>query len=125
MDHNDGWHPISLEDALGPASGRYFGAEYRHVHHELRDLRVAEELTAQGTVRYPSGWSMAEDGRERTPHLSTIDAVTLPLIALDAAGACSSNQYVSRIVLRAGSRPWFALDGVPVKMQLERPPMNA
>lgn len=118
----EAWRRRSLESVLGRADGRFFGHGYRGVRHalsvspdEARDQWVA-------TVSYPPSWSRDADGRRRRPHLSTVDAVVLPLMALglsaerSGSAAKLDHAYVSRIDLRAGTVPWLELDSVPVSL---------
>ncbi|WP_419956915.1 AvrD family protein [Rathayibacter iranicus] len=76
-------------------------------------------------VVYLTGWSQDEQGKSRQPHLGTIDAVVLPLMALsaqgrrDVEGTRYEHAYVSQIDVRAGSAPWLDLEAetqLPVTM---------
>lgn len=115
----------SLEDELGPAAGRYFGFGYRQVTHEI--LRATPEATTEsplsagtGCVIYPEGWSLNVDGTSREPHLSSVDAILLPLLALQHAnhgGAGDDSlrrRWVRTARLRAGGASWDELDRVPI-----------
>lgn len=118
MKPNDGWRPTRLEEALGPAAGRFFGAGYRTVKHKLEGERKDPDVfEGVGHVSYPEDWSVREDGTRRTPHLSTIDAVTLPLQAISRTWHRPPGEFVSAIHLRAGSQPWLDLETVPVVIQ--------
>lgn len=123
MKPNDGWRPTRLEEALGPAAGRFFGTGYRTVTQELEGERGHPDVfEGVGHVSYPEDWSVREDGSRRTPHLSTIDAVTLPLRAISRTWSRPPGEYVSAIHLRAGSQPWLNLETVPVVIEPAAPP---
>lgn len=114
--------PSSLEALLGPVEDRYFGAGYRTVRYELRP---GAERTAE--VVYPPGWSVDGDGNSRPAHLSSVDAAVLTMLAVeqDAAGAADAlidRTRVASIALRAGARPWDALDAVPIRYEVEGTP---
>lgn len=120
------WQPRTLEDVLGPSQGRFFGDGYRGVRHVLETApETTEHAGAEWLARvsYPPNWSKDEAGISRRPHLSTVDAVVLPLKALDALDVEESDPsrlttaHVSRIDLRAGSEPWFELDSVPLSIR--------
>lgn len=124
----EGWRPRTLESVLGPSHGRFFGEGYRGVRHKLHIAPAGTEGENVGwlaQVTYPTGWSRDEDGKSRRPHLSTVDAVVLPLMALsslgrrDDAATKYERAYVSRIDLRAGDVPWLDLDAVPVSLHRE------
>lgn len=126
MKPNDGWRPTRLEEALGPAAGRFFGAGYRTVKHKLEGERKDPDVfEGVGHVSYPEDWSVREDGTRRTPHLSTIDAVTLPLQAISRTWHRPPGEFVSAIHLRAGSQPWLDLETVPVVIQPTAAPEGA
>lgn len=121
MTGKQGRHPISLEDALGPAAGRFFGAGYRGVTHTLEGgLLQPDAFKGTGKVEYPRDWSTRADGSPRTPHLSTIDAVLLPLQAIEQAWPGRPGDYVRGIHLRAGNRPWLELADVPVAAHISQ-----
>lgn len=118
-----GFEPSPLEDALGPARGRYFAAGYRGVRHHLvaSETRADSNGTAVlfGEVLYPESWSTDERGAPRHPHLSSVDAIVLPMLAWQSRAAVSHSGAVLRTVrLRAGSEPWTALDKVPIQMHV-------
>lgn len=115
----------SLEDELGPAAGRYFGFGYRQVMHEI--LHATPEATTErsvsawtGCVTYPEGWSLNVDGTSREPHLSSVDAIILPLLALQHAShggpgdASLRRRWVRTARLRAGGASWNELGHVPI-----------
>lgn len=110
-----------LDTYLGPSEGRYFSSGYRHVQHQVDASAGDSSLHAVGRLRYPDDWSVDGAGRRRVPHLSSIDAVTLSLLALEqtmpAVGDVNlEHLYVASIRLRAGATPWEHLDNVPVQL---------
>lgn len=114
-----------MESLLGPAQDRYFGAGYRAVRYSLTSVDVvAAEIEAVASVAYPSRWSTDGDGLARSAHLSSVDAVILPLLVMESLAPSWELQTagrfrVSSIGLRAGTRPWLALDAVPVKLTID------
>lgn len=120
---------VTLEDALGPASGRFFGEGYRRVRHTLTDHRwTADVFEGVASVAYPNDWSVDGAGTGRVPHLSTIDAVVLPLMALEtrAVAALGNDDdaqphlFVSRLTMRAGARPWSDMEAIPVHLSPDK-----
>ncbi|MFJ6456588.1 AvrD family protein [Paenarthrobacter sp. NPDC091669] len=118
-----------LDDELGPAEGRYFGQGYRQVSHTLRDPTVEEsdaprDCSWTGEVAYPERWSVNPDGSSRTPHLSSIDAIVLGLLALQSVRQVSEGSLafgecdVLQVELHSGSTPWWDLKAVPVTLAL-------
>lgn len=107
----------SLDDVLGPAKSRYFGAGYRYVCHLLRNLRsTGTSFSCIADIRYPSNWSTGHADGTREPHLSTIDAVVVPLMAIERVWPQCSSLQVSSVDLRAGNRPWTTLSEVPLQV---------
>ncbi|WP_369523618.1 AvrD family protein [Micrococcus luteus] len=113
-----GHWPTSIEDVLGPAEGRFFGRGYLGVRHILQGdptVNPSGSTTAMAEVRYPEAWSLDASGKTREPHLSTLDAVILPLLTLsqhrDSDFQCA---YVSRVDLHAGGTAWGNLANGPV-----------
>ncbi len=121
MSITEDWVSTPLEEVLGPAQGRFFGGGYRDVRHRVGTIRPtgADTVELSAHVSYPPGWSLDDTGRSREPHLSTIDAVVVPLLALGHLGE-SVTSRVSRVDLRAGSRPWTDLEDVPAQLVRER-----
>ncbi|MEV6799877.1 AvrD family protein [Micromonospora rifamycinica] len=106
----------TIDDALGPAAGRFFGTGYQRVRYTLSDARFSLSdgtLTGQAalTLTYPVDWSR-KDGQGRVPHLSTIDALVVAARtteqALVASGVPTNAlpaAFVRSVRIRAGSRP--------------------
>lgn len=116
-----------LQQLLGPASGRYFAEGYREVRHDVHSIRefvpnTTTQFEAIAAVSYPPLWSVDRGGGTRTPHLSSVDAIVLPVLALQGSehGDHQLERYwVREITLRAGSEPWWDLAEVPITMQLD------
>jgi hypothetical protein len=119
--------PVALEDVLGDADDRYFGAGYRGVVHSVREVRISssrKRVDALGAALYPENWSADASGSRRSPHLASIDAVVLPLLVLEQCSTEEERRYlahlrVDHIELRSGSTPWNQLDDVPITVNLE------
>lgn len=111
---------LSLDSMLGPARGRYFGDGYKEVRHALTGAIRFDGPDAEATacVSYPPQWSLDAAGMAKEPHLSSIDAVVLPLLILDRLGTPPS-AWVAQMHLRAGSTPWTDLDQVPVLLSAD------
>ncbi|MDQ0708997.1 hypothetical protein QFZ52_001649 [Arthrobacter woluwensis] len=117
----------SLDDELGPAEDRYFGGGYRQVEHELTEAGDGDGRRWRGRVTYPARWSVGADGRSRRPHLSSVDAVVLPMAALAgnpsrwaAAAHAEARFWIRTVKIRAGSEPWSRLADVPVTLETSR-----
>lgn len=112
-----------LDGILGPAHKRYFGGGYRQVEYDVHVDPLTgdaiESLAAHGSVRYGAEWSIV-NGTTRTPHLSSIDAVVLPLLAFERVSRLSgldlSRAWVQDVSLQAGTQPWLELDDVPITL---------
>lgn len=67
----------SIEELLGPAAGRFFGAGFKQVQRSVDGLLIdAHGVRATAALRYPSAWSVKEHRNPR-PHLSTLDALLI------------------------------------------------
>lgn len=117
--------PTSVEQWLGPAEGRYFAAGYRRVGYHLSSLLGTEDGFAfKAQAEYPVDWSLSDTGLPRTPHLSSVDAVALTVLAardLPRASSARGRTWVRSITLRAGASPWVDLDCVPVRIAAGNP----
>ncbi|HEY2514192.1 MAG TPA: AvrD family protein [Polyangiaceae bacterium] len=120
----------NIDVFLGEASGRYFGAGFRQVGHQLRDVRVdgaARSASARLDVRYPAEWSKKRN-RELVPHLSSIDALTAAanladVFLRDALGLGAeeiARCWVGDCLLKAAATPTTDLERVPVTLSLEQ-----
>lgn len=116
-------HLRSFDELLGTADERFFGRGYHRVRHELLQSPSAEHaahVSLSARIDYPHDWSLGPSGESRSPHLSTIDAVVLSLMALSRANpedARIRKSRVARVELRAGSEPWIKLSDVPVHIR--------
>lgn len=123
----------SIDDYLGPATQRFFGAGYQRIGYELSAEPVSHHdercsINATAALTYPGDWSRKASGDQR-PHLSTIDALVL---GASAAGLCNdelmlsstgqlladqlppSAAWIKRMRIRAGSKPHEDMGTVPV-----------
>lgn len=117
----------SIEDYLGPADNRFFGAGYRRATYALSPLTMNDaSLSGSVGVSYPSDWSLKKQGVDLRPHLSTVDVMLLAAqfsdlilaerVGLDAPGR--SRSWLRKIVLLAGTEPQEELDAIPVSARL-------
>ena len=77
----------SIDDLLGAAASRYFGAGHKRVRHrlsafEIRGLPGHGSVRAKATCIYPADWSRKASGSP-PPHLSTIDAAAIAVQLTD------------------------------------------
>lgn len=122
------WRTPSVEDYLGPAEDRFFGAGYRRVDYELSPVRRTSTGRASGraAVCYPVDWSTKATGRPLRPHLSTIDALILGariaarvVPTADEDGPLPSLRQAH---IKAGSTPFeTGMDSVPLEAALMAP----
>jgi len=118
---------IPLELLLGPAAGRYFGAGFREVNYTVTGRAHRGRATGLGAAHYPDSWSIDGQGKARRAHLSSIDAVVLPLLLIEQCGsrdllASLESYFVASIRLRAGTSPWEQLDEIPIDMAMSKAP---
>ncbi|GAA3536630.1 AvrD family protein [Amycolatopsis ultiminotia] len=72
----------SIDQYLGPAETRFFGAGYRRPEHTLSDISVTAlpdgtgSISATAAVDYPKDWSR-KGATDQPPHLSTVDVIVL------------------------------------------------
>src|SRR3954447_1017177 len=118
----------SIDDYLGPSTGRFFGNGYRRVRY--RDRSVAHDAAA-GTptrarvgIEYPIDWSVKARSTPLRPHLSTIDALVLAANVaechLGRIHTLSVEQrrraWLRRVTIRAAATPFESgLDELPVE----------
>ncbi|WFE64314.1 AvrD family protein [Micromonospora sp. WMMD714] len=116
----------TVDDALGPAAGRFFGTGYQRVRYALDDAtfsRSGGTLTGRAalTISYPVDWSR-KDGQRRVPHLSTIDALVVAarateqaLVASGVPASALPAAFVRSVRIRAGARPVEQLGRIDVR----------
>ena len=116
----------SVDDRLGPAAGRFFGAGFRRVTYAVRDVTtsvapdLAHTTTATVGVAYPRDWSRKRS-TELRPHFSTVDAIVLAsdLAVLGIADARhldradTARAHVRSLRISAANRPQEDLDALP------------
>lgn len=114
----------SIDEILGSASTRFFGDLYRSAQQQSNIIFEAALVEGKSffrgvaRVEYPLGWG-EKNGTERVPHLSTIDAI---LFLAQVGGAfvkqepsmASKSVHMTRVRLRAGSKPDENLNEVPI-----------
>jgi Pseudomonas avirulence D protein (AvrD) len=70
-----------VDDYLGAAEHRFFGAGYRRVRYDYRPVRLSSTRAGQAELEtglaivYPRDWSRKTAGTDLRPHLSTVDAL--------------------------------------------------
>ncbi|WP_217181060.1 AvrD family protein [Streptomyces sp. AC495_CC817] len=122
-------HPITadglthFDDVLGRGSGRYFATGHRRVEYTSRYDESGGDDTVQRVsgvceVAYPVDWSLDAQGRPRSLHLSSIDALVICSRAVDHARQRwpeigKAVPAMDRLAIRAGARPVTRLDAVP------------
>ena len=111
-----------LDAVLGPSDQRYFGAGYRDVAYDVSGVMLGNTLRGAGALGYPQDWSVGTRGGPRTPHLSSVDAVVLPVMLLEKCMPSRElhDLFISSIELRAGSRAWEKLEEVPVHSEISK-----
>jgi hypothetical protein len=106
----------TIDDHLGPATGRFFGTGFRRVSQRITDVVVeqaAGTITAQAGITYPADWSTKSPGRSLTPHVSTIDAAVLSVALAESYLTHTLNLddeqrrglWLRRLVIKAGATP--------------------
>jgi len=127
--------PTRVEDHLGPAQQRFFGAGYRRVHHTFAPTRIIgradghAESTGAVTLSYPSDWSRKTAG-DLVPHLSTVDALLLSVTGAELLMACAlglteperRRSQVRQARIRAGRRPDDDLRNIPLHSSFRSDP---
>jgi hypothetical protein len=84
----------SMDEFLGPASGRFFGEGFKRIEQALTGVRVVREqgrgmIIADAALTYPADWSR-KSARTLRPHLSSIDGLVL---AVELAEAYLTHRY--------------------------------
>lgn len=130
----DGLTCINIDDYLGPAEHRFFGAGYKRADHRLDSVMSGTDgtrapwVSAVASVMYPSDWSRKGEVDQR-PHLSTIDVFVLGMqlseILLSSQVGLTEEQlrtaWVRCARIKAGSKPVEDnLTGLKVSARLDR-----
>jgi hypothetical protein len=111
----------SVDDYLGPAETRFFGAGYRRATHDVRDVVVeAGGVRAAVDVGYPVDWSTKSSRGDLLPHLSTVDMLVLGAQLAEAHLAAArgldeqarAGAWLRRVTLRSGTTPQEELAGL-------------
>lgn len=124
----------SIEDYLGPASGRFFGSGYRRATHDFGVLRLthgADSLALlDGTVSvvYPVDWSRKSGTTDLRPHLSSVDVITIAATLSEAVlrhgfgldDSSLKQSWVTKLVLRAGTAPQEELRDINLRLRCLR-----
>lgn len=112
-----------IDDYLGPAEERFFGAGYRRADHALGPVRRdGGALSGVVAISYPADWSFKTSGDALRPHLSTVDALVLGVqfteMLLAANSGLSTGQLrgarLRKMVILAGTQPQESLERVPI-----------
>lgn len=122
----------TIDDYLGPAERRFFGAGYRRAAHRVVDVLVTPHagkgpvVTAEATVEYPPDWSRKVDEIDVPPHLSSIDILVLGVQLAEAHLAHGyglgpdqrRHARLRRVKLIAGPAPQEELTALPARTVL-------
>ena len=116
----------SIDESLGPRSGRFFGEGFKRVSHALTNLRVTPgsdglgRVDARAELTYPEHWSTKASGPLR-PHLSAVDALVLAAELVEVhlvttyamAPEGLGRAWLRRVDLRGGTLPQEQLHAFP------------
>lgn len=110
----------TIDHALGSPKGRYFGHGHRGAVYSFTPIAVVpRRVTGICAVQQEGTWSAKESGTV-SRHLSTIDAVSLAALALDAVlelePVAVESLFVTSASIRAGSAATEDLDAVPLEL---------
>lgn len=120
-----------IDDFLGPAAGRFFGAGYKRVAQRITDLcwdadpALGAGLQAVGhaAVTYPDDWSRKRGAARLAPHLSSVDALAVSARLVEALllhghglePGQVSRAWLRRYVMTSSARPQLDLDAVELR----------
>ena len=118
----------SIDELLGDSRGRFFGAGYRLVRHEVTGAVVdpaARTTRASARIEYPAAWSIKQTG-ELKPHLSTLDAFVLGAQLCEAHvrtafgidGDAADRLWLAYTGLKPSNTPTLDLAAVPARCTL-------
>jgi avirulence D protein (AvrD) len=115
----------SVDEYLGDAERRFFGAGFRRVQYRFGEVRIESFGSLETTVgvAYPVDWSTKSASADLRPHLSTVDALLVAVHMsemylthsrrLTEAGRARS--WVRGVKIIAGSSPDEDLDELGVR----------
>lgn len=111
-----------IENHLGPAADRFFGAGFKRVEYGTRHLSLSDHAVVSSvSLSYPAGWSKKIGSGELVPHLSTIDALAIAVnLCQDVLLEKSANVdgfWIKRISIKAGKKPEEDLRDIKAQMQ--------
>ena len=108
-----GYETASFEDFLGVAEDRYFGDGYRRRRYTV----ASESGHAAAIVRVEP--ENCDDDSAEAPHLTSIDGILIPLLLIDQyRRPVDASEVLTGLRIDAGASPWFALDRVPVTLEV-------
>lgn len=119
----------TIEDYLGPAETRFFGAGYRRARYDYSPLTFdGSSVTGVLGVEYPTDWSRKKVGSDLRPHLSTVDTMLVGAQLADALLCLArgldddarARSRITGLVLQAGTRPEEDLDAIPLSASIKR-----
>lgn len=99
-----------IENHLGPAADRFFGAGFKRVEYGTRHLSLSDNgVVSSVSLNYPSGWSKKIGSGELVPHLSTIDALAIAINLCQDVLLKKINNidllWVKEVSIKAGKKP--------------------
>jgi hypothetical protein len=118
----------NVDDVLGPADTRFFGSRYADVAARLTDFEIGADsdghscATGLARVDIRGPWSRKGEV-DQSPHLSTVDILSLTMQLVDATtaavrGPAASSLYATRVGITAPTAPVDAdLDRLPVEVE--------
>ncbi|MGZ0782535.1 AvrD family protein [Pseudomonas saponiphila] len=118
-----------IENHLGPAADRFFGAGFKRVKYGTRHLSLTDtSVDSSISLSYPAGWSKKIGSGELVPHLSTIDALAIAInLCQDVLLEKFANVdccWVRRISIKAGKKPEEDLREIQAHMHEELPQVD-
>lgn len=118
----------SVDEYLGDAEKRFFGAGFRRVQYRFGEIRVESPGSLETVVGvvYPVDWSKKSASVDLPPHLSTVDALLLAVNMSEMYLTHSrrlteigrARSWVRSVKIRAGSNPEEDLDKLAFRTAL-------
>lgn len=115
----------TVDEFLGNSQKRYFGEGHKYSSYAIHLARDATDFSHySGTVLQEKAWSV-KDGLEMTPHLSTIDAIILSIMAIEKKYEKSqpewplSRYYLSSFQIKAGNAAEENLENIQIELLQE------